>query len=115
MLELWLHLPVQGPTELVHVLDGVSEDQIRAIQPYLLWRQECVTCAGSGRKIATPVFARDVDLTSTNVDVYMQYPPVNGKYSWGKIAENVPVHLTHVFAEHGVRKLSIMPNKEAVQ
>src|SRR5690606_17974949 len=112
-------VPVRGPLEWLQLATGVSEEAYEVIErvtkwgtkcapcagqgllsrsvvrdPHMAhiwvtkWGTKCAPCAGPGQRTATAIPVIDAPPHSTS-DVWMLYPAVNHKESWGRIAYDV--------------------------
>ena len=107
-MDVHILVPVRGPLEWLQLATGVSEEAYEVIKRVTKWGAKCVPCADPGQRTATAISVINAPPHSTS-DVWMLYPAVNHKESWGRIAYDVRSEDVWAFREGMVRRLSIQP------
>lgn len=108
MMDVYIRVPVKGPFEWLQLATRVDLAVCETLQGLLQWESKCVPCVDLDQATVTPICARDVGPHSTE-EVWMCYPAVNQKDSWGRIATNLTPVQAATFHQDMVRKISIMP------
>lgn len=108
LYDVRIRVPVSGPFEWLGLATRVTEAEAATISDTAIWEVECVPCVEADPLTETATFATGAAKSSRS-DIWMQYPRVNGKTSWGLIARGLSPQEVYAYVSGPVRPLSVQP------